>query len=565
MANLDFLDAKHPVFVKNDEAWAREERRLYGGGAVLDELVQWRNEPLEKYEQRRAQAPWIGLGKTHAMTIAGHVIGAMPIPNYGTMGDVRERKEINGPPSVAELFHYNCDGVGSDGTQLPAFAAGVIQRGMATGDRWTLVEMPRRATDGPVTQADVLAGQRPYLVEYSPRSVPMWEYTDGRLDWAVIRTPVGVSGVKDGRWEPAPTANGYYLLVRQGYQGLGPDFSSGGWWLFDADKKEHGTGDWSRTRGQIPLVRFVAESSTGTLDWPARARLMLKELGQIDAALMNRISERDYNLSDSAKSVKYVLGAAKDAFNLMVEHHEANSILVPVIGEMTPDGKFTIPSIWSSADGAIDAQAFQVAIDSHLAFAREIMVRMVTSTPDSSGESKRAGFGEATAPLLATVAANVETWLNTVIYFAELRAGAATPSGFATLPREFELAPIIQKIDRNLERLQKAAARSPTLEASMLEAAARDDGLWPKGDADGKTASEELRQSLAFARRKEQAAVFDTFAKSGSVAGAAKLAELTSGEARALSDVDVSGEGDGTDNGSGNGNGAGRGVPVLTQ
>jgi hypothetical protein len=488
---------------------------------------------------RQSQAPWVGLGKTHAMMMAGHIIGAMPIPNYGTLGEVRERNAIAGAPSIAELFHYNCDGIGADGTQFPAFASGLIQSGMATGHRYTLVEMPRRAGGGPVTQADVLAGQRPYLVEYSPRSVPIAEYTDGRLDWAVIRTKVGGTGLKDGRWEPQ-TGLGYYLLVRAGFQGLGPEFAGGGWWLYDADKRpvENGHGDWTRTRGQIPLARFVAEPSTGTLDWPAVARLMLKELGQIDAALMNRISERDFNLSDGAKNDKYVLGAAKDGFNLMVEFHEQRAILIPVLGEMTPDGKFTIPSIWSSSQGVIDSAAFQTAIDSHLAFAREIMVRMVTSTPDSSGESKRAGFGEATSPMLANLAANVETWANTVLYFVELRAGATSPSAFVTLPREFELAPIIQKIDRNLERLQKTAARSPTLEASMIEAAARDDGLWPKGEAEGRKAAAELVTSLTIAQRKEQGAVFDIFAKSGSVAGAAPLAGLTAAETRKLQDVE---------------------------
>ena len=560
MPNLDFLDAKHPVHVQNDTAWAREERRLFGGDAVLSDLVQWLNESTTKYQMRQSQAPWIGLGKTHGATLAGHVVGAMPVPNYGTMGDVRERKAISGPPSVAELFHYNCDGIGSDGSQLPSFASGVIQRGMATGHRWTLVEMPRRVGEGAVTAEEVLGGQRPYLVEYSPRSVPMWEYTDGRLDWCVIRTPVGTSGIRGGRWEPAPTALGYYLLVRAGYQGLGPEFSRGGWWLYDADKREQGTGDWSRTKGQIPMARFVAESSTGTIDWPAVSRLMLKELGQIDCALMNRISERDYNLSDGAKSDKYVLGAAKDGFNLMVQFHEERAILIPVLGEMTPDGKFTIPSIWSSASGVIDAQAFQVAIDSHLSFAREIMVRMVTSAPESSGESKRAGFGEATSPMLAHLAANVETWLNTLIYFTELRAGASQPKGFVVLPREFELAPIVQKIDRNLARMREAAAHSPTLTATMIETAARDDGLWPKDEVEGKQASKELLESLTLSGKKEKAAIFDTLAKSGSRIGAAKIAGYTPGEIRALDDVEEEVEVPQNGNGTGmipnNGNGA---------
>lgn len=569
MANLDFLDARHRVFTQNDDAWAREERRLYGGDPVLEELVQWRNESTAKYEARQAEASWIGFPKTHASILAGHIVAQLPVPNYGTLGDVRAREERGTQsPTVAELFHYNADGVGADGTQFPAWVAGVLQRALATGHRWCLVEMPRRGvidevTNARVTQADVLNGHRPYLVEYSPRDVPYWEYTDGRLDWAVLRTPVGAAGLVDGRWEPAPVQLGYYLLVRAGYQGLGPEFSSGGWWLYDSDKRLTTQGDWSRTRGQIPLVRLTAESSQGTKDWPAISRSLTMELGQMAVSLMNRISERNFDASDAAKSVKYILGASKEGFNLTVEFHEDNAILIPVVGEVVADGKYTVPTIYDGSSGAVAADVFTTIITGIIAEAHEVMVRQLTSSEDSSGRSKEVGFGEATSPLLASLAANTETFLNTLIYFTELRAGSGSPSGFVTLPREFKIAPVLEKIDAAIERMKGIGAMSPTLVADLIKQAATDQGIWPKGKPEGTKAEAELRDSLVLVQRQAQATVFDTFAKSGSVAGAAPLAGLTVAETRKLQDVEepVVVEGNGQ-------NGAGAvppRIPVLTQ
>ena len=73
-------------------------------------------------------------------------VSHLPLPDYGSLGSVRARDQRRtGQPSVGELLHYNVDGVGADGLQLHAWAFGVLQRAMATGHRWTLVEMPRRA------------------------------------------------------------------------------------------------------------------------------------------------------------------------------------------------------------------------------------------------------------------------------------------------------------------------------------------------------------------------------------------------------------------------------------
>ena len=568
MAQLDFLDAVHEVYRQNETAWKREERRLFGGDAVVEnttDFPQFRNETADHFASRKAQASYLNFPSIHAKILAGHMGRVAPMPNYGFLGEVRKRAEVpKGRETFAELFHYNCDGVGADGTQFRAWATGVQERAIATGLRWTMVEMPVRAAGASerVSEEEYRAGQRPFVVEYSPLSVPYWEYTNGRLDWCVIRCPVGRSGVVNGVWMPAPTRNqlGYYLLVRQGYTGLGNEYAGGGWWLFDSDRREQARGDWSRTKGQIPFFPLIAESSAGTVEVPAIARSLTMELGQIAVSLMNRISERNFDASDAAKSVKYVLGADKDGFNLMVEHHEQNSILVPVVGSVTSDGKIQVPQIYDGSSGAVAAEVFSTIIAATITEAHEVMVRQLTSEADSSGRSKEVGFGEATSPLLVSLIDRRETWENNIIHFVELRAGATTPQGLSEWTREIEIAPLVAKIDRTIERMLKVGARSPTLESRMIQNAAMDDGLWPKEEAESRKAASELTESLTLSGKKEKAAIFDTLAKSGSRIGAAKIAGYTAGEIRALDDVEepepVVPGGNGTGMIPNNGNGA---------
>lgn len=502
--DLEFLDSKHEVYEQNEDAWKREERRLFGGDAAIEELARWAEEKENHYELRLREASYLNFPKLHASTLAGHLGRVAPVPDLGTLGsEIRSRKEARAQPRLAELIYYNVDGIGSDASQWPAFMNGVQERAIATGHRWVLVEMPSADVGRSITQADVLAGHRPYLVEYSPLAVTNWETSHGRLDWAVVRVRTRPAG--QVKWEPLPKEAGYYLLVRQGYEGFGPAFSGGGWWLFDKDKQVVDEGDWSKTRGEVPLVPLVAESSQGTTDWPAISRSLTMELGQISVSLMNRISERNYDAADAAKSIKYLLGADKDSFNLTVEFHEQNALIVPVIGAMTPDGKYTVPTIYDGSSGAIPAEVFTTIINSTIAEAHEIMVRQITAGEEASGTSRDKAFGEGTSPMLAGLASRRESFENTIIHFLELRAGAVTPTGFVTWPTEFELAPLLSKIDRTIERMKSVAVRSPTLEADLVEKAAQDDGLWPTDEAKAEQASAELLASAQATANKAKA------------------------------------------------------------
>ena len=78
----------------------------------------------------------------------------------GNVATAQGAADLIDVPHAAELFYYNVDGIGSDGSQYPAWTDGVQVRACATGHRWTLVEMPPpppgKGPDAPLTQADVL-------------------------------------------------------------------------------------------------------------------------------------------------------------------------------------------------------------------------------------------------------------------------------------------------------------------------------------------------------------------------------------------------------------------------
>jgi hypothetical protein len=498
----DILDAQSDVYAANVDAWAAEERRFHGGYPMLVELERFTNETDPSYTSRKRQAPLHNFGKIHASIVVGHLNEVAPTPNYGTLGEVRERKAIpRGQETLAELFHYNANGVGTNGLTFTALSSSIQMRTLATGVRFTLVEMPKRRTrsgkvvseDRPITQEDVRNGHRPFIAEYSPRDVPMYEQQDGRTDWAVVRT----------RWQPSewtPNAaheKGYYLLVREGFAGLGDQFAQGGWWLFDPRKAQTAEGRWSRTRGEIPLTMYAADESEGTDEWPSYASMPLMELNQLSSGLMNRISERNWNARNAAKSLKHVLGAEPQGFNEAMEMSLAGGMYVPWRPFIGPDGRVVIPSIYDGANGAVESSVYAEIIRSTIEEAHEIMVRQMTSTPDSSGRSKEAGFNEATAPIVSGLVTRRESWENTVIPWVEMRSGSEQPSGFVSYPDEIDLTPVRDKINAWYEMAIKVGARSPTVEAIGVEKLAQESGIWPDKEAEAVQARDELTRSIA--------------------------------------------------------------------
>jgi hypothetical protein len=482
MPGTHWLDTKHAIFGTHETAWKREERRLSGGDVVLDEVIKFGHEETDSFEARKKWARWINFARIHTTVLSGHLRREQPLPEMGQMGLIRSRAEAQGQPSLAELFYYNADGVGSDGSQLPAFMDGVEQRALATGFRWLMVEMPseetlaairlragRQPREGevaPTTEEDVRQGFRPFLVEYSPLAVTNWRFRDGVLVWAIIRIPV--ESERDFASEQV-TGDGYYLLVRGGYTGLGDEFKEGGWWKYDASKKQLDHRRWDDTDGQIPMWLHLGEPGNGTFERPSIGQSSTMELGQISADLMNAQSEQRFNARQAAKSVNYFLGIDTDSHSRVIEQLGDGQIMVGVKASVAPDGSIVVPSVWNSSAAALDTEVYKTIIDSAIAEAKEIMVRQVTSTPEASGVSKEAGFAEATSPLLARIAATAEQSWNTMLYFVARRFGIARPTASIQLPREYELRNVLDSIDQMLVTIKETGMNSPAWVRSLVQ------------------------------------------------------------------------------------------------
>jgi hypothetical protein len=509
----NFLTQTLPLYDSHLSGWNRDERRLYGGDAVLEELRQWKGESTDDLAVRLETAGYMPLPKNHTMTLSGHLSSQTPMPQFQELGEARTRDKIRGAKSRAELLWYNIDGIGQQGSEfLPWFDA-VQERAMATGYRWILVEKPSLSvlqtmrdlrggrTDGKVT-GDEEEFFRPYAVVYSPTQVPFWQYTSGMLDFAVIRIPLVPTNLVDEAGNFTGTDLGFYLLVRRGFKGLGEAYAGGGWWKYDGNEQlvtdgdgNPATGTWDQTLGQIPLFQFIGEPSSGTSARPAIARSLTMELGQIAVGLMILRSARDYNIVQAAKSINWILGIDSEKHGDVIAQNELGSITIGVPPVMGPAGAQLVPSIWNSSAALLDSSAFESVIRSSLEEAREIMVKQVTSTPDSSGRSKEAGFAEATSPLLARLAATRQQAMNTFLYFASLRFGIPNPTASVQIPREFDLAPVVDDIDDMLSALKRSWLRSPTWERELLLKRGDERGMLPEDKTLRDTIEAELEAS----------------------------------------------------------------------
>ena len=581
MANVTFLDSVHAIYKSHQAEWEREERRHAGGEGVLSEVVQFEYEETTSFDARKAWAQWIGFGRVHTTILAGHLTGDMPVPNYGDLGQPREVGDTEGEQPLAELFHYNANGVGQDGMQLPAFLNLVEQNAMATGFRWLICELPDKQTlqeirvelgrsspdiepeapepsddreEGeprPITEEEVRAGHRPFWEEYSPLAVPNWRFRQKRLIWAIVRQTVEDDEGKE--------SFGYYLLVRGGYvapatQGEWPgaEFNGGGWWKFTEDKKLVDQGNWDDTDGEIPMWMHVGAPGNGTYRRPSIGQSLTMELGQISADVMNAQSEQRYNLRQAAKSVNYWLGMEKPAHDKLLGQGRGGSIHVAAPASEIPagSGNFVVPTLANSAAVLLDAEAYVNVIEGSVARARDIMVRQIIAAPDASGARVEAEHASATAPLLSQLAATFETSVNTGLYFTLRRFGLSHEQASAAsvaMPREFELRDVVNDIDQMLATIRDTGIRSPNLERALVMKKADEMDLIPEDDRENIAA--ELEESATVASLALLKAKFDAMTAGVTAdANPQKLAELvgfTPEEAAALfGDASGAGEDD---------------------
>lgn len=505
---LAFLDSQHPVYVACRDQWEKNERRLRGGEDVLMELrrFDWerklpkKGEEKTQYEERQERATYINLPDMFATTTIGHLMREAPQPgaglDFGNLGEVRRERDFQAP-TRAELLYYNADGVGNDGSQWDNFWSGAMKRAMGTGHRWIMVEAP---VEAPGNFAREMEGFRPYLVEHSPTAVTNWHYERGRLQFAVVRVPERRIEVDArGRLKGNDGTEGYLLLVRSGYSGLGLDYASGGWWLFDAKKNLQTEGRWLNTRGEIPLFPLYYERDSGTRQKAAMSRAGLTELGAIAISFMDLLSAWQFDAWDAAMSVTFLTGVDREGFNLAMEKMEDGSRYIPLPLEERAQ---SMPGIQDGSTGAVTGDVFQRLTEALFANAERISSMEATGTPDSSGRSKEAGFNEEKAPRLALAASNLEQAQNTAIHFFELRWGFARPAGSVVWPRKFELVDLVADVGALFDLQARAGVSSPTLTKRLMVAAARERGFLTD-DAETRTIESEYAES---AKAKAQAA-----------------------------------------------------------
>jgi hypothetical protein len=503
--DLTFLDSKHSIYETHEAEWRREERRVEGGEAVRDELVRFSHEDDDSFAARLDWARWVNYARVHTTILSGHLVHNLPIPNYASLGTVRPRGDIEGKQSKAELFHYNCDGIGSDGQSLPAFIDGVEQDALATRFRWLRCELPTGAdlkairvrlgtalpdSDVPeapftVTEEEEMAGFHPFWVADSPLCWTNWRFINGVLVWAVGRVHIEpTTDFADGK--PVNTL-GYYLCVRRGYTGLGEDFAAGGWWKYDSEKLLVEQGDYSDTDGQIPLWLHIGKPGHGTHERPSIGQSLTTELGQISADQMNATSEQRFNLRQAAKSVTFGLGMEPSAHKRVIEQLGDGSIFVAVPGQMNPQGEFTVPTLWNSAEAAMASEAYGSVITAAVAEAKEVMVRQIMAAPDASGARVEAEHQSATVPLLSQLAETMEQSINTGLYFTLRRFGKSHEEASAAsveMDRDFTLRDIVNDIDQMLGTMEKAQVSSPTWKRLLVEQKGEEMDLLPADERD---------------------------------------------------------------------------------
>lgn len=540
--SLTWLNTPDAHWEEHHAAWARDERRLYGGDLVLPELTKFATEDADSFALRQATARYTNFPDQQMSLIAGHLLRAMRDIEFGSMGEVRERAKIT-VPTLAEIFTYNCDGVGQDGTQFRTWADGVIKRAGATGYRALMVEMPQVTTlaeirarvrgqaagaltteeliAGTLTEEDRSLGWHPYLVEYSPISWIRRGFTEGTLDYAVLRIKVPTQGVTEqNKWQTEE--DGLYVLVRQGYTGLGTMFAPGGWWMLSPTGAVIRDGRWDRTRGQIPLVVALAEHNLGTVEDPTIGRSLTMELGQIAVDMMNARSEQRYNARQAAKTLLFIMGGNTDTSTDVGKQVLAGSIVITVPPTEMTDGSKVVPQMWSSSSVALDTGVYTSILAEMMASAKDIMVEQITSDPGSSGESKKAGFEEAVSPLLSRLAGAYETWVNSLLYFYALRAGVS-PDASLSMPTRFELRNILADVDRMFLTLKESTLDSATLSADMLIKKGDELGLIPQ---DKRTKI--LAELTASVQRHQDAAPADFWVKmAGAITDMTKIPSMT--------------------------------------
>jgi hypothetical protein len=140
-------------------------------------------------------------------------------------------------------------------------------------------------------------------------------------------------------------------------------------------------------------------------------------------------------------------------------------------------GQTTPVSMYDGSTGAVTAEVFKTLLDQKITEARELSNYEARSSPDSSGLSQQIRFSDAKSPRLSLMAANREQSENNALFFLSQRWGIPNAQASTKWIRDFNLAPLVDDIDKMFSTMKLAAVKSPTLTVDMIIAAAKKRGL----------------------------------------------------------------------------------------
>lgn len=528
---LSFLDDEHPVYTEWKATWARMERLMRGGHYVKDELTRFEWEapiggftpkrseaavrttsgrkdairggpenemplwqPGEHYSRRQRQAIYMNFPEMFAVETVGQIFRQAPKAdealNFGSLGTVKRPEGASGP-SIAEVLYYNIDGVGNDGSMWNNYWAASMRKAVATGHRWHFAEM---STSAPTTVEDVIRGKRPYLIELSPLKVPTWEFDRGQLQYAIIRRR-STKLTSDGGAVRRKTGRDYLLLVMQGYKVLdsemrraavtsasipGRNFSEGGWWHFDSEKKLIASGDWSKTNGEIPMGILFYDRDDGADDTdspnggiPAISRPGVMEIGNAAIAHMNLSSAVHFEIWDAAKGITFLAGVDVDGFNIAMNKIGSGNRYVPLA---FAKDKTSAPAVQTGDSVSAPQSNFETRLRGLRDEIKDLMAQEELGALDSSGASKNATYQARRSPRLSLMASEGQSVQNTMLAFICRRLGK-TPDASVRWPDSYELIDWNKKVSEFLRSQTESNVSSPTATAKALTRMATDAGL----------------------------------------------------------------------------------------
>lgn len=478
-----FLQSKHPVYEAQRKQWLVNLRRMLGGRYILSELVpfDWEKDRSDgsHYAMRQEQAVYHNYPDRFAAMMVGHMMRQAPQVDaalkFGTLGVVRRKEDIQ-IPTPAELLYYNTDGVGNDGSQWDNYWTQVGKRAVCFGHQWVLSEAPPQA---PVTRQGELNGLRPYLSDYSPLSVPQWDYQYGRLGMAIIKRTVRRMRV-DGQGALAGNRGEveYLLMTRPGWEGFGAPFDEGGWFTFNAELEPTGFGKFTATGGEIPLAPLYYEriKLDAAEDEDALAatvsRSGITELGNAAIAAMNSESARRFDAWDMAQSVMAVLGADDKGFRVFINRLAQGTKYAPL--PSPEDAPTKNPEVRDMSTGTQASEVFSKMEADHKQSVQELMLNEMQSAPYASGTSKRLTWTDSRAPRLSTFASEFENCQNAHIRWQEQLWNSEeyqttrNASGSTTWRRDFDLLDPIEAGTAFFQMESTAGINSPTLDAKVM-------------------------------------------------------------------------------------------------